>query len=174
MKYLVKIFVVTLFILVSTYASAEQKIVYMDMKYILNMSKAGKGAQEFLQKSFRDNQEKINKKEKDLQKEEKDLLAKKTILSQEEYKKKSDDLRKKIQAYQAERRAAVDTVAKQRAEARQKLLKELDPILKNYIEKNDVSMILDIKSVNLGNASFDITNIIVDQLNKKLPSLNLK
>ena len=51
MKYLVKIFVVTLFILVSTYASAEQKIVYMDMKYILNMSKAGKGAQEFLQKS---------------------------------------------------------------------------------------------------------------------------
>ena len=174
MKYLVKIIVVTLFILVSTYASAEQKIVYMDMKYILNMSKAGKGAQDFLQKSFRDNQEKINKKEKDLQKEEKDLLAKKTILSQEEYKKKSDDLRKKIQAYQAERRAAVDKVAKQRAEARQKLLKELDPILKDYIAKNNVSMILDIKSVNLGNVEFDITNLIVEQLNKNLPSLNLK
>ena len=34
MKYLVKIFVVTLFILVSTYASAEQKIVVLDMKKV--------------------------------------------------------------------------------------------------------------------------------------------
>ena len=41
----------TLFLLISTYASAEQKIAYIDMKYILNNSKAGKGAQNFLQKT---------------------------------------------------------------------------------------------------------------------------
>ena len=42
MKYLVKFVVVTLFVLVCTYAQAEQKIVYIDMKYVLNNSKAGK------------------------------------------------------------------------------------------------------------------------------------
>ena len=52
MKYLVKFFVVTLFALVSTYALAEQKIVYIDMKYVLNNSKAGKGAQDYLAKTF--------------------------------------------------------------------------------------------------------------------------
>ena len=32
--------------------TAEQKIVYIDVKYILNLSKAGKGAQDFLAKTF--------------------------------------------------------------------------------------------------------------------------
>ena len=58
MKYFVRLFVVTLFFLISTYASAEQKIAYIDMKYILNNSKAGKGAQDFLQKTFKENQKK--------------------------------------------------------------------------------------------------------------------
>ncbi len=52
MKYLVKYFVVTFFLLVSTSAFAEQKIVVLDIKFVLNESKAGKGAQDFLRKSF--------------------------------------------------------------------------------------------------------------------------
>ena len=56
MKYLVKCFVVTFLLLVSTYVSAEQKVAYLDMKFILNNSKAGKGAQDFLKKSFQTNQ----------------------------------------------------------------------------------------------------------------------
>ena len=52
MKYLVKFFVVTLIALICTHASAEQKIATIDMKYILNNSKAGKGAQDYLKKNF--------------------------------------------------------------------------------------------------------------------------
>ena len=50
MKYLVKFFVVTFFLFFSTQAFAEQKIVVLDMKYVLNNSTAGKGAQELLKK----------------------------------------------------------------------------------------------------------------------------
>ena len=53
MKYFVKIFVITFFILVCTNAQAEGKIVYIDMKYVLNNSKAGKGAQDFLAKTLK-------------------------------------------------------------------------------------------------------------------------
>jgi len=56
MKYLVRFFVVTFLFLIYTHASAEQKIAYLDMKFVLNNSKAGKGAQDFLQKSFKENQ----------------------------------------------------------------------------------------------------------------------
>ena len=66
MKYLVKFFVVTFFLLVCTYSLAEQKIVILDMKYVLNESKAGKGAQDFLKKSFSDNQKKYTEMEKKL------------------------------------------------------------------------------------------------------------
>ena len=48
MKYLVKFFVVTFLLLIYTHVSAEQKVAYLDMKFVLNNSKAGKGAQDFL------------------------------------------------------------------------------------------------------------------------------
>ena len=49
MKYLVKFFVVTLLFINCTYASADQKVVYVDVKYILNLSKAGKALKIFLE-----------------------------------------------------------------------------------------------------------------------------
>ena len=174
MKYFVKLFVVTLFLLISTYASAEQKIAYIDMKYILNNSKAGKGAQSFLQKTFKENQKKISDQQNELKKEESDLLTKKTVLSKEEYKKKTDELRKKVGTYQAQRRSIIDDIAKQRANARNKLLQKLDPILKTYMNSNDISVVIDKKNIVLANPDLDITVKIVETLNKELPSLNLK
>ena len=129
MKYLVKIFVVTFLLLIYTHASAEQKVAYLDMKFVLNNSKAGKGAQDFLQKSYKDNQKIFLDKENYLKKEESDLLAQKTILTKEEYQKKSDNLRKKVIDYQSHRRTSLEQITTQRAEARQKLLDKLDPIL---------------------------------------------
>ena len=63
MKYIVKFFVITFLLITSTYVSAEQNIVFMDMKQILNTSKAGKGAQDYLQKIFEDGQEKYGPRE---------------------------------------------------------------------------------------------------------------
>ena len=174
MKYFVKIFVVTLLILIYTHASAEQNIAFLDMKYVLNNSKAGKGAQDFLQNSLKKNQKKFSNAEDELKKEERDLLEKKNILTKEEYKKKSDSLRKKVIEYQSERRMALEKITKQRSEARQVLLKELDPMLKAYVVENGISLIIDKKHVVMGNNALDITNIIIDKLNKALPSLKLK
>ena len=83
MKYLVKFLVVTFFLIVSTNAFAEQKIVVLDMNYVLNNSKAGKGGQEFLKEKFKDNAKKLSDSQNALKKEETDLLKKKTVLSKE-------------------------------------------------------------------------------------------
>ena len=174
MKYLVKFFVVTFLLLVSTHTLAEQSIVYLDMKFVLNNSKAGKGAQEYLHKSFQENQKKFIDEENKLKKEESDLLAQKTILTKEDYQKKSDNLRKKVIDYQSQRRSALEKITTQRTEARQKLIEKLDPILKTYIEENNLSLILDRKDVLMGNANLDITSIIIKKLNKELPSLTIK
>ena len=174
MKNLVKVFLVTFLLLVCTYASAEQKIVYVDLKFVLNDSQAGKGAQDFLQKTFKLNQKKFSDMEKKLKKEETDLLAQKTKLSKEEYKKKSDELRKNVVEYQKERRASLEKITKQRSDSRKKLLGKLDPILNTYIEENDISMVIDKKHILGANTDLDITNIIIEKLNKELPSLKLK
>jgi len=173
MKYLVKFFVVTLLLLICTHTFAEQKIVVLDMKILLNSSKAGKGAQDFLVKSFTDNQKKFSDREKELKKEEADLLEKKNILSKVEYTKKTDSLRKKVIDYQSERRASLDKISAQRAESRATLIKKIEPILDAYIKENNISLVIDKKDMLGGRPELDITKAIIEKLDKELPSLNL-
>tara|TARA_B100002003_G_scaffold64004_1_gene59363 strand:- start:145 stop:669 length:525 start_codon:yes stop_codon:yes gene_type:complete len=174
MKYLVRFIVITFFLLISTDTFAEQKIVVLDLKFVLNNSKAGKDAQDFLKKSFNDNVKKFSDMEKALKKEESDLLAQKTVLNKEEYTKRSDTLRKKVIDYQSQRRSSLDKIATQRAESRETLIKKIEPILNTYIKENNISLVMDKKEMLGGNPEYDITKIIVAKLNQVFPSLNLK
>ncbi len=174
MKYLVKFFVVTFLLAFSTHAFAEQKIVVLDLKYVLNSSKAGKEAQDFLKKKFNDNAKKFSEIEKSLQKEENDLLSKRSELTKEQYQKESNTLRKKVNEYQTNRRASLDKLATLRSEAREKLLEKLKPIVNTYINENEISLVIDKKNMLGGQPEYDITNLIVDKLDKELPSLKLK
>ena len=174
MKYLVKFFVVTFFLIVSTNAFAEQKIVVLDMKYVLNNSKAGKGGQEFLTKKFKDNAKKMSDLQNALKKEETDLLKKRTVLSKEEYSKSTDLLRKKVIDYQSQSRSSLDALGKQRAEARKIMISKIEPILDLYIKENNISLVLYKKNVIGGSKGYDITGIIVEKLDKEFPSLNLQ
>ena len=144
------------------------------MTFVLNESKAGKGAQDYLKKSFTDNQKKFIEIEKSLKKEENDLLEKKNILTKEEYNKKTDSLRKKVIDYQSQSRSSLDKIATQWVKSRETLLQKLTPILDSYMKENNISLVLDKKNTLGGNPEVDITKIIVEKLNKELPSLNLK
>jgi len=174
MKYLVKLFVVTFFLIISTHTFAEQKIVVLDMKKVLNQSKAGKGAQDYLKKSFNNNAKKFTDLEKTLKKDENDLLAKKTVLSKTDYAKKSDTLRKKVIDYQSQRRASLDKISTLRAKSRETLVKKITPIVDGYIKENNISIVMDKKSMIGGLNEYDITDEIIKRLNKELPSLDLK
>ena len=126
MRKLIRYFFITFFLTFCTIASAEDKIVVLDLRYVLNKSKAGAGAQSFLKKSYTENTKKYADIEKELKKEEADLLTKKTVLSKAEYQKKSDALRKKVIDYQSQRRSALDKISTQRAKSRDELIKKID------------------------------------------------
>ena len=174
MRHIVKYFLITFLLLFCTNILAQEKIAILDLKYVLNESKAGKGAQEFLKKSYSDNIKKFKDVEMVLKKEEEDLLTKKTVLSKEEYSKKSDTLRKKVIDYRSQRRAAMDKITTQRAESRAILIKSINPILSTYIKENNIAVVINKVNTLGGNPENDITQIIVEKLDKVLPSLDLK
>ena len=68
----------------------------------------------------------------------------------------------------------MDKITTQRAESRSTLLKSITPILETYIKENNISVVLNKVHTLGGNPENDITNIIVEKLNKVLPSLDLK
>ena len=173
MKYFVKFIVVTFFVLICTYSQAEQKAVYIDMKYVLNNCKAGKAVQDYLAKTFKDNQKKFLSIEKKLKEDETNLLAKKNDLSKEDYMKETDALRKKVMDYQTTRRVAVEKIAKQRSDARKKLLDGITPILETYTKENSISLVIDKKNLVMGDSDLDITELVIEKLNIALPSIKL-
>ena len=174
MNRFIKYFLITSFLIFSSNLLAEEKIAILDLKYVLNESKAGKDAQDFLKKSYSQNVKKFKDMEASLKKEEADLLSKKTVISKEEYTKKSDTLRKKVIDYQSQRRSAMDKITTQRSESRATLIKSITPILETYIKEKNISVVINKVHTLGGNPENDITKIIVEKLDKVLPSLDLK
>lgn len=147
---------------------------FLDFKYVLNNSDAGKKAQSFLQNKLSKGLENLKKKEKEIQDNEKKIIQQKKILSAEDYKKKVNELRSSVSSLQKERNNLLETVSKQRTSARNELLKALNPIIKDYMNEKKIRMVIDKKSLLLADENLDITKEITSRLNKKLKSIKLK
>ena len=146
---------------------------YLDFKYVLNNSEAGKKAQNTLKKKLDSGISSLKEKEKKIQEEEKKIISKKKIITPDEYKKQIIELRSKVQSLQKERNSLLQTVAKQRAKARNELLKNLNPIIQEFMKENKVRMVVDKKSLLLADENLDITLEITKRLDKKLKSIKL-
>ena len=76
--------------------------------------------------------------------------------------------------YQADRRLKNEEITKKRSSARAQLLEAINPILAEYTSSNNISIILDKQNIVIGKTELDITNIILQKLNKKLPKISLQ
>jgi len=170
---LIKIILASLLLLFSFQASSFSEIRYVDFKYILNESKAGKEAQIYLKKKLDNGIKDLKSKEKAIQGEEKKIIQQKKLISAEEYKKQVTKLREKVSSLQAQRNNLLDGVGKQRSKARTELLKTLNPIIKDYMKEKKIRLVLDKKSILLADEKLSITKEITDLLNKKLKSIKL-
>ena len=175
LKQFVKLFVITFCILsyTSLTAKADTNIVYLDLKKIMNESVAGKKAQDYLEKKHKENLADFKKSEEKLKKEEADLISKRQVLDKDQYMQESEKLRTKARDYANKRRDTIQKLAKTRTDARTQLLMAIQPILQEYSEANNIDLVLDKKDVIIGKKNIDITAIIIEELNKKIPSLKL-
>jgi len=169
----IKIILISLLLLFSFQNKLFSEIRYVDFKYVLNESKAGKEAQAYLKKKLDNGVKSLKNKEKTIQDEEKNIIKQKKVISAEEYRKKVTELRKKVSSLQTERNNLLDSIAKQRSKARTELLKTLNPIIKNYMKEKKIRLVLEKKSILLADENLNITKEITDLLNKELKSIKL-
>ena len=69
---------------------------FIDFTKVLNQSMAGKEAQNFLKNKFKKATERFAKQQESIKKEEQEVIGKKKIVTNEEYQKLVQDLRKKV------------------------------------------------------------------------------
>ena len=172
MKFICSFFFI-LFVAFFNNQTLKAETYFLDFKFILDQSDAGKKANQALKKELNDGVKKLKDRETQLQKEEKDIIQQKKVLSPEDYKKKITTLRTKVSKLQKDRNTILGTVSKKRNKARKKLLESLNPIVKDYMSEKKIKIVLDKKSILLADESLDITKDIMNILNKNLKSINL-
>ena len=101
------------------------------------------------------------------------MIQQKKVISQEEYVKKVNDLRKKVSSLRTERNTLLEKISKDRSKARNELLKNLNPIIKDYMQEKKIRLVVDKKNIILADEKLDITKDIMEALNGKLKSIKL-
>ena len=173
MKYLVRFFVIIFIIFYSSNSYSETLIVFIDMEKIMLQSKAGKSITVQLKKLHKNNIATFEQKEEELKNKETAIVSQKNVLTDEEFEKKINLLRKEANEYRIKRRDLINSLTEKRVEAQNKLIKTLNPILADYSKKNSISMIIQKKNIIIGKSELEITGDILEILDKNLKTIDL-
>ena len=154
--------------------SANEKIVFIDLDFIVNNSLAGKTAILQIEDEKNSSLFAIQKMEQDLKDEENKVMIQKNVISENEFSSKINNLKNKIKKYQELRIQKNNKLNQLSASAKNKLILSLNPILNEYSKKNSISMVLQKKSIIIGKSDLDITQQILIEFDNKVKKINLK
>ena len=174
MKYFVNLFVIIIIIIFPQVVNSNDKIVYINIDKIINTSIAGDFINKELEKLHNINLSNLNKIKDELQKEEKKILSKKNIISDDEYLKQIDLLKAKVNNYQNKQKKMLKELNDKRLTAKKELMNNLNIILSSFANNNDISYILNKKNVVIAKKELDITDDIIILLNQKIKKIALK
>tara|TARA_A100001015_G_scaffold215573_1_gene242088 strand:+ start:167 stop:676 length:510 start_codon:yes stop_codon:yes gene_type:complete len=166
-----KIFFFFLFILFFN-ANSKADIAYIDIDLILNKSKVGKFLNNYVDEINSKNISRYTKVENRLLEKEQLLIAQQNILNKEEFEKQFTNLSKEVQTFRTEKRASLDKLKKFKIENTKEILKVLNPIITNYVNFKSISIVIPKKNIIVGKKNLDITDDIIELLDKDIQKLN--
>ena len=146
----------------------------IDMKAVLAKSSAFSTLQKEIQNLEKDYKEEIKNEEEVLKKEQEQLVAQKSVLSSEEFKEKEDIFKQKVNKIQGKvekiRRELESTMAKGMQIIQQEAVKHM----KEIASKEGYLLVFDANTTVISADKINISNIVVDKLNKSLPKITVE
>ena len=146
----------------------------IDMKVVLSKSSAFTTLQKEIQTLEKNYKEEIQNEENLLKKEQEKLVAQKSVLSAEEFKEKEDAFKQKVNKIQGKvekiRRELESTMAKGMQIIQQEAVKHMKEIAK----KEGYLLVFDANTTVISADRINISNIVVDKLNKSLPKITVE
>ena len=166
---LVKNFFFILFlILFSTQSSLANKIYYIDVDYIVKNSNKGLEIINNLEMINKKNNDELKKEKQTLLNIEQNIKQKKNILSEEELRSQIADLNKKVNEFNIKKNKINNQFKKKKNEQLNNFFVKIEKLIGNYVKDKSIDLIIDKKTVFVGVSSLDITNDIIDIVNKNI------
>ena len=159
------IFLISLFITNNLYAN---NIVYIDIDYILNNSIKGQSITKLLDKENKSIKEKFDKIEKQLKTEEKQIIAKKNILNDKDFKELINNFKIKVNDFNSKRKNSFSSLNTKKIDLTKDFVSQINPIFIEFAQKNSISIILKKKDIIIGDSKLDKTLEFLDLVNIKI------
>ena len=169
-----KISILIVFFFLTTISVFANNIATVDIQLIMNTSIAGIDLKKKISSIEKKKIDSIKKAEENIKSEEKKLVDKKNILSEEEFKKEVSKLKLKINEFNSMKRKEIKDFENKKIQYNQKLLLSIQQILGAYSKSNDITLLLQKKNIVMGSKDIDITVDILSILNDKIKEVNLK
>ena len=126
-------------------AHSNEKVVYLDVDYIINKSKPAISI--------------IKKIDKIRNKETKNIQN-----AEEQIKKKNDELKE----FEAKKIKTINEINKKRQKELNDFLSLINPLIQEYMEKNSIDIVIDKKNIFIAKSENDITKDILEIVNNKI------
>ena len=151
----------------------SKEIVYLDVQFIIDNSDLGQFYKSKINKINNNNIANLKIKEENINVKENEIKSKKNLLSKEEIQKKIDDLNTLLKNYKIERSKFNKQIIDEKKIYTSKILKLLNPLLTEYVDKNKIILVVEKKNILVGIKSLDITPDILKILNEETKKNNL-
>ena len=166
-KNIIKIYIILIsfFVVSNSYAN---KIVFIDMDYILNQSTMGQNISQILKIEKNTTTYKLNKIEENLKIEEKQIISKKNILTHDQFRKLIQDFQIKVNNFNSEKKNTINLLNKKKINLTKNFINQINPIFIEFVKKNSISIILKKKDILMGDTNLDKTLEFLNLVNEKI------
>ena len=169
MKNLKSLTIILLFFLINiNQAVSLEKIVFFDLDYVVSKSKAGANISKKLEKQNKINIDVLNKEQEKLKKELEDIKKVQNIIDKKELEKKIKTHNDNVKNFNKKKKELSNNLTQQKKKEIVQLINKINPILEEYMKANSIDFILSKQGVYLSKKSYDITQEILEIVNKKV------
>ena len=164
-----KLFLILIFFFFSvTYSISSEKIAFIDIDYILNNSNLGKIILKELEEVNNKNIKELSEKEQILKKKKDNINKIKNISSQDQLEKDIINFNQEIEKFRSEKNKFLSDFKLLKETKLDNFLKKINPLIQEYMKNNSIGVLLEKKQIFIGSSSINITDDIIELINKNL------
>jgi Skp family chaperone for outer membrane proteins len=163
-----------LFFFLTSNAFSSTKINIIDFESIFLKSIPGKSVVNQLDLFEKKMYEKFKLDEKNLKIIENQIVGSKNIISNEEFKNKIDKFKIKIDNYNSTKSNLIKNYKNNKNQEVLKFIDLISPLIKDYMEKNLINILIDKKNVFIASSIYDITDKIILIINKDIKPYKIR
>ena len=153
-------------------AFSSEKVVYLDVNYIMSNSKAGKYINKKIEDNHKKNINSFQKIEENLKKEEEKIVKKRTVLSKEDFENEVNKHQKNVDNYHAKQKQDLEKLGKKNLEMSKNFMTKIDKIIMNYAKENSIDLLLKRETLIVSNSQLDITKDILAKVNNTIKKID--